>query len=282
MYTDVELMKVLASVEKEFNAHLAKAEEESKTSLAKSEDKPFPPKDKKPEDKEEKKPEESKEEPKEKSGEKPNESVGEERNSEDHSKPNSQETPEDKRDEGQSDGKIPEGDHGYDNEDMEHMHKMYMSMSKSELKLHHDSVRKALDSQGMQKCGDMGMAKSETTSIEVKIPDLTIETTLLKSELATEKSKVAELQTKVDLATKFMATLAAKKSAPQGKAITSLEVIAKSEDSTEVKNFSKSEVTSMLNRKAADPSLSKSDREAINNYYLGSTKDITIVRHLLA
>ena len=52
-YTDVELMKVLESVEKEFNTHLAKAEEASQT-LAKSEDKPFPPKDdKKPEGKEE-------------------------------------------------------------------------------------------------------------------------------------------------------------------------------------------------------------------------------------
>lgn len=41
MYTDVELMKVLESVEKEFNTHLAKAEE-AQASLTKSEDKPFP------------------------------------------------------------------------------------------------------------------------------------------------------------------------------------------------------------------------------------------------
>jgi hypothetical protein len=288
MYTDVELMKVLESVEKEFNTQLAKAEEKSKTSLAKSEDKPFPPKDKKPEDKEEKKPEESKKDPKEKEGEKANESVGEERNSDDHSKQHSQEKPEDKRDEGAA--SAAPGDHGYDDEDMDHMHKMYMSMSKAELKAHHDSVRKALDCHGMQKCGDMAMAmsmdKSEKdttveTSIEVKIPDLTKEHALLKSEFDAEKSKTAELQKKVDLATEFMAKLAAKKSAPQGKAITSLDVIAKSEETKEDKSLAKSEVTSILAKKSADPALSEKDRAAINDYYLGS-KNIQVVKHLLA
>jgi hypothetical protein len=284
MYTDVELMKVLESVEKEFNTQLAKAEE-SKTSLAKSEDKSFPPKDKKPEDKE-KDPKESKESPKEKEGEKPNESDGEQRNADDHSKDHSQMVQEDKRDDGQS--KPSEGDHGYDDEDMDHMHKMYMSMSKAELKAHHDSVRKALDCHGMQKCGDMAMSmdKSETdtkveTSIEVKIPDLTKEHSLLKSELDAEKSKTAELQKKVDLATEFMAKLAAKKSAPQGKAITSLDVIAKSDETKEDKSLAKSEVTSILAKKSADPTLSEKDRAAINDYYLGS-KNIQVVKHLLA
>lgn len=283
MYTDVELMKVLESVEKEFNTHLAKAEEELKTaSLAKSEDKPFPPKDeKKPEEKEEgkeeKKPEgepkpEGKEEPQAAEGEqKPAEAQGE-------AQPEGQPQPE-----GQAQPQ-PQGDesHGYDDEDMEHMNKMYMSMSKAELKAHHDSCRMALDSQGMQKCGDMGMAKSEElTSFEVKVPQLEAETALLKSELSAEKVKTAELQKKVDLAAEFMGKLAAKKSAPQGKAITSLEVISKSESTnTEEKTFTKEEVTSILNKKIVDSTLTKSDREAINNYYLGS-KDIKIVRHLL-
>jgi hypothetical protein len=286
MYTDVKLMEVLASVEKEFNTTLAKAEETAKlATLAKAEDKPFPPKDeKKPEDKKE-----SKEAPKEKEGEKPNESNGEQRNADDKSKDHSQMAQEDKRDEGQA--KPSEGDHGYDDEDMEHMHKMYMSMSKAELKAHHDAVRKCLDSQGMAKCGDMAMSmdKSEKdTSIEVKIPDLTKEHALLKSEhdlikteLEAEKTKTAELQKKVDLAGEFMAKLAARKSAPQGKAITSLDVIAKSEESKEEKTLAKSEVTSILAKKSADPTLSQSDRAAINDYYLGS-KNIQVVKHLLA
>lgn len=89
----------------------------------------------------------------------------------------------------------------------------------------------------MQKCSDMGMAKSETDTsvqvIDVKIPELEKETALLKSELASEKEKVAELQKKVDLAAEFMGKLAAKRAAPQGKAITSLEVIQKSETNKE-------------------------------------------------
>lgn len=282
MYTDVELMKVLESVEKEFNTHLAKAEEELKTaSLAKSEDKPFPPKDeKKPEEKEEgkeeKKPEgepkpEGKEEPKAAEGEqKPAEAQGEAQ-PEAQAQPEGQQQPQPQGDEG----------HGYDAEDMEHMNKMYMSMSKAELKAHHDSCRMALDSQGMQKCGDMGMAKSEElASFEVKVPQLEAETALLKSELSAEKAKTAELQKKVDLAAEFMGKLAAKKSAPQGKAITDLSVIAKSEEIKDEKTFTKEEVNSILNKKVSDPTLTKSDREAINNYYLGS-KDIKIVRHLL-
>jgi subtilisin-like proprotein convertase family protein len=127
----------------------------------------------------------------------------------------------------------------------------------------------------------MGMAKSETsTSIEVKVPEVSIETSLLKSELEAAKAKTAELQKKVDLATDFFGKLNAKKSAPQGKAITSLDVIAKSEESKVEKNLSMSEVTSILAKKSADPSLSKSDRDAINEFYLGS-KNIQLVRHLL-
>lgn len=271
MYTDVELMKVLESVEKEFNTQLAKAEESKLANLAKSEDKANPKDEKKPEEKEDKK-----EEPKAKEGEEPKKADGEKQEAE---KAPAEES---KKPEGQEDG------HGYDDEDMEHMHKMYMSMSKAELKAHHDSVRKALDCHGMQKCGDMAMSmdKSEKDitvekTIEVKIPDLTKEHALLKSELDAEKSKTAELQKKVDLATEFMAKLAAKKSAPQGKAITSLDVIAKSEETKEDKSLAKSEVTSILAKKSADPTLSEKDRAAINDYYLGS-KNIQVVKHLLA
>lgn len=286
-YTDLELMKVLESVEAEFNTHLAKKEEESRAAvLAKSEDKPFPPKDeKKPEEKEEKpedKKEEKKPEGKEESKEQPQAAEGEQK-------------PEEKQPEGQAPAAAaapegqpqPQGDesHGYDDEDMQHMQKMYMSMSKAELKAHHDACRAALDSQGMQKCGDsaMSMNKSETlTSIEVKVPELEAEATLLKSELSAEKAKTAELQKKVDLAAEFMGKLAQKKSAPQGKSITSLEVITKGEETkTEEKTFSKAEINVILNKKVTEPTLSKSDREAINDYYFGN-KDIKIVRHLLA
>jgi hypothetical protein len=282
MYTDIELKKILGEVEREFNTHLVKKEEESKTSLAKSEDKPFPPKgEKKPEekeeDKEEKKPEgekepEGEEEPKEAEGEQHVPAAEGEAHAEGEKQP-----------EGQPNDQAAAGDegHGYDEEDMQHMQKMYMSMSKSELKAHHDACRMALDSQGMQKCGDMGMAKSENlTVIDVKIPVLEAETALLKSELSAEKAKTADLQKKVELAGQFMAQLAAKKSAPKGKAIENLEVIQKSDEIKVPKTFTKAEVSSILNEKVKDSSLTKSDRDAINAYYLGS-KDIKLVSHLL-
>lgn len=286
MFTDIELQKVLENVEKEFNTHLAKAEEEAEK-LAKAEAEPKDKEEKKPEAKEEdkkpegaeKKPEEKQPEgehkPEAKEGQPPAEAHGEEK------KPEGEPPHADASPEGKPEVQSDEG-HGYDDEDMQHMQKMYMSMSKAELKAHHDACRMALDSQGMQKCGDMGMAKSEEqVALEVKIPQLETETVLLKSELSAEKAKTAELQKKVDLAAEFMGKLAAKRSAPQGKAV--VEVIAKSEDLNKPadKNFTPVEVNLILSEKVKDESLAKSDREAINNYYLGS-KDIKLVRHLLS
>lgn len=68
--------------------------------------------------------------------------------------------------------------HGYDEEDMEHMRQMYASMSREELMAHHDAIRDALDAAtaapaapgamapgapapGMDKCGPGMMGKSE-------------------------------------------------------------------------------------------------------------------------
>src|ERR1700688_3662002 len=156
-YTEEQLKKLIGEVEKEFTTHLSKAAESFKLSKSES-----PPKKEKP------KKDESKEKDEAKAS---SESSGEEK------KPMEQEKPEDKGAKDQDQQKAGEaplpkegepsepqaGDesHGYDDEDMQHMHAMYSSMSKPELKAHHDAVRKCMDSHGLAKCED-GMTKSET------------------------------------------------------------------------------------------------------------------------
>ena len=289
MYTEKELEKLISDVETEFASSLAKAEENFR--LAKSEasaapvealvkaegEKKPPVEDKKPENKEpkEKGPEEKAPEAKE--GEK---------------KPEGEAPPAaaqgEKKPEGEAQAAPAQGeDHcDYDDADREHMHKMYMSMSKGELKAHHDSCRAALDNKGMAKCGEMSMSKSETAptvvavSAEIVKPEPNKELELLKSEIAAEKAKTEGLQKSLDAVSAFLTKLVEKKAAPQGKAITSLDVIAKSENTAEAKPLTKGEIDAKLLSKAQDPKLEKSDRDAINAFYLGD-RNINSISHLL-
>lgn len=283
-YTEEQLSKLLEEVETEFTAHLAKAEEDFNSSklaksesdvavLAKAED------EKKPEAKEEEHKEESKE---------PSESAPEAKEA---PKAEAKDAPaeeapaapgEEAAPEAEAKAPAAEGeDHcDYDEEDLKHMHDMYSSMSKAELKAHHEAVKKAYEGHGMEKCGDMAMAKSES---EVAVAINTApspEVDLLKSEVEAEKAKNLELKKTLEAVTEFVTKLANKRSAPAAKAITSLDVIAKSEAVKEEKVLSKGEITSILARKAADPKLEKSDRDAINDYYLGS-RSLEKINHLL-
>lgn len=268
MYTEKELAKLIEDVEKEFTAHLAKTEE-SNSSLAKSEGEAVSLA--KAEEEAEKKPAKEESESEEKPAvEAKDESKDEPK---DETKAPAEEGKKEEKPAAESE------EHGYDEEDLEHMNKMYGSMSKAELKAHHDAIKGCLD-----KCGDITevpMGKSEDISVEVKeevqSPE---EVNLLKSEIEAKDAKVAELQKNLDVATEFLTKLFSKKSAPAAKAITSLESIAKSEHFTEEKTLTKSEITSILAKKAADPSTTKSDREAINDYYLGS-KSLQKINHLL-
>jgi hypothetical protein len=114
------------------------------------------------------------------------------------------------------------------------------------------------------------MNKSEETS----------EVELLKSELTAEKSKFDDLKKNFDAVQAFLTKLVEKRPAPAAKAITDLSVLAKSEDAQDEKSLSKVEIDSILTKKASDPTLKKSDRDAINTYYLGD-KDIKGISHLL-
>jgi hypothetical protein len=252
-YTEQELNKLIEDVEKEFTAHLAKAEQ-SVESLAPTTEAQEQSLEKAEEKKEEKPVEEKKDEEK-KDEEKKDEEKKEEKPAEEKK----------------------EEDHGYDEKDIDEMHKMYESMSKGELTIHHSSIQKAMEKCGLAKCGEITpMKKSE--EIDAPKPDASPELDLLKAEVSKHQAKSEELQKSLDMVTDFLAKLVEKK-VPQSKAITSLEVLAKSEQSEE-KELTKSEITQILTKKASDPSLSKEDREAINAFYLNGA-NINSISHLL-
>jgi len=276
-YTPEAVAKLVADVELAFTAELAN----KKSTLAKSEDGEKPA-----EDKHEEKPEHKEAAPAE--GEKPE---AKEEGKEEHH----EEKPEHEAKEGHEQG------HDYDEEDMAHMDKMYRSMSPAEQSAHHSCLQKCmgkteakpaemekhekakdLGTEGHKSGGEMSadapsktpgakspaskadgeqMEKSENTEVE-----------LLKNELAAEKAEKAAIK-------EFLTALA-KKTVPQGKAITSLDVIAKSETPVEVKTPTKSEIHKIL--MAKDPSkLEKSDRDAINSFYLNGQVNINSISHLL-
>lgn len=293
-YTEQELSTLIKNLETEFSAHIAEVTGAAQpVSLAKAEDeKPAKEesKDDAPAESKEPKAEESKEE-------KPKDAPAAEAK---EAKPEGEEAA--PAAEAKPEGEAPvaptadEGASGYDAEDIAHMDQMYMSMSKAELLAHHDSCVRALDAQGAEhthaapqapaaeqaapaapaapqaeidKCGDMSMSKSE--------PNAELE--LAKSEAAAAKAKAEELQKNLTGVQEFLTQLV--KKVPQGKAITQYEQVAKSETgATETVEMSKSEINSKLLAKSQDPKLSKTDRDAINAFYLNQANFNTI-SHLL-
>jgi hypothetical protein len=277
-YTQTELAKLIETVETEFSGYLAKSEASNSAAapLAKAEDaKPEDKKEEKaPESKEEAKPEHKEPAKEEKEAPKADEKAPEhkEEAKADEKAPASEEAP-------KADAAAEE--HGYDEEDMKHMHEMYASMSNSERKAHHDAIMKCAMA---EKAPEHAMEKSEDTKTAetVEVPadiQTTPDTNLLKSELEAAKAEKEELKKNLDGVKEFLTALV--KKVPQGKAITSLDVIAKSEGSQEEKQLNKSEVTAILMKKASDPKLEKSDREAINQFYATGQVNFNTISHLL-
>ena len=185
-------------------------------------------------------------------------------------------------------------DHGYDDEDMQHMHSMYSSMSGPELKAHHDAVRKCMDgamaksemedgakdAQGYRPNGGAkdGEAASSKTPASSDMQAMAKSEKDSSSEVSLLKSERDEYKKNLDAVSAFL-TKFVEKTAPAGKAITSLDIIAKSGNEGSEKPLQKSEIDAKLLAKAKDISLSKSDRDAINSYYF--SKNVETVRHLL-
>lgn len=296
-YTEQELLSLVSQIEKEFSVELKKAESEEETPLVKSEASAEVVK----------------------------------------SEPQTIEKNE---------------DCDYDDEDKEAMHKMYKSMSKGELKAHHESVAKAMADGDLAKAdgngGEMSanppknspgpkseasetpqpvLNKTETGKIEANPPhnaegaksadsdangkkinkneieqcppknspgaksadsaangekmNKSEDIELLKNELAAIKAENEGNKKNLDAVSAFLTKFVEKTTPPPQKAITQIDTLKKSEDgSGESKTLSKSEVTEILNKKAQDPSLSRADREAMNEYYLNGA-EIETISHLL-
>ncbi len=162
--------------------------------------------------------------------------------------------------------------HGYDEGDMEELHKIYASMPKAELELH----KGILEKNWMAKCGQITsgeapMAKSEVIKEE----------SLLKSENESLKEENSNLKKSVEDLVAAMNKFVSGK-APERKAITEIGFVKKSEESNPTKQLTKSEIDMILTKKTQDASLSKSDRDAINNYYAQGKRSVEVIKHLLA
>ncbi len=276
-YTQTELAKLIETVETEFNGFLAKSETVNTAApLIKAEEaKPEEKKEAKPESKEEgkaeAKPEHKKEGKAEPKGEAPKAEAKPE-----HQEAGKEAAPHAENAENKDQAHEDEG-HGYDDEDMEHMHTMYGSMSPGERKAHHDAIMKCVSAEKAPEAAPSApmMEKSEKTEIKIEITNP--ETVLLKSEIEAQKAQNQELQKNLDGVKAFLTALV--KKVPQGKAITSLDVVQKSE-TQETKQLSKAEAVTILTKKSAEPTLSKSDREAINAFCL-SDANFNTISHLL-
>lgn len=304
-YTEIEVSNLIDQVTKEFSVYLAKAEVTGSAavdgSLAKSED--AEKKDK---------PAEKADEAPAKSDEAPAAEGKEEAPAADAKAPAAEGEAPPAAAEGEApaaEGAAPAApaapgaeSHDYDDEDMAAMVQMYQEMSRPELKAHHDAIKACLDAQAGAPAPDAAapaaaapaapaapeaapaapeaFAKSEDGIDVSKFAEASKEVEILKSEVSAKETKITELQKNLDTVTEIL-TRMVKKSAPAAKAVTKLEAIAKSEVGTEDKVLSKSEITSILTKKTQEPTLSKTDRDAINAYYAAGQVGTTGISHLL-
>jgi hypothetical protein len=238
-YSKEEMQNMVAQLESEFTS-IMKSEQAAQL-LAKSEE----------EAKEEEK-QEPKEEAKEEAKEEPKE-----------------ESKEEAKEQPQAEAKEDDEAHGYDENDLEELNKMYASMSKGERNAHKSAL---------EKCGEMSMAKSEETQVVVTTEE-SEESKLLKSEVEGIKKENEELKKELSGVMTVLNTFIAKK-APARKAITDIEVIKKSEETVKEQPLTKSEINERLRKSIRDPKLDSKDREAINNYYLNNA-GVDKIKHLL-
>lgn len=156
----------------------------------------------------------------------------------------------------------------YDEEDKAEMEKLYRTMSKAEANAHFETLKKAM---GVE---ETPIAKSESSE----------ESKLVKSENETLKSENSELKKSLEKVTEVLTKVFGKGSqVPKQKAITSMEVIKKSEEENkpekDLSKLSKKEVNAALSSKIKSGSLEKNDQEAIYKYF--DNGSIELIKHLL-
>lgn len=155
----------------------------------------------------------------------------------------------------------------YDEEDYVEMDKMYASMTKSEVEAHYDSIKKNIETE------EVTMKKSEVETND-----------LHKSEIDAKDGEIVDLKKSLSKLTVAMTDFL-KGKAPQRKAVTNIEYVAKSEEvkKEEIKEnlneLSKKEISTRLTAKIRN-GLDKSEREKINEFYNGDLK-LDAIKHLL-
>jgi hypothetical protein len=158
-------------------------------------------------------------------------------------------------------------------DEYETVEELYASMEKSEQEAHYNSLKKVIFGEE-----EASIAKSEETEIETEDES----EDLVKSENDQLKVENEELKKNYGQMNDLINQLF-KKKAPEQKAITSTNFIAKSEETQnediDLSSLSKSEITNKLG-KIDYSTLEKSDREAINEYCLNNGS-VNKIKHLI-
>lgn len=155
-----------------------------------------------------------------------------------------------------------------DDEEKKELEKAYCEMSKAEQKAHMDMLKRAM---GDDQPAEMQKSEQDTAKDEEF-------QALKKSQEELAKENEGLKQNVTDLVNALKKRFS---SVPPQKSVTEIATIRKSEDEGSKKEYSKSEITEVLTRKAKDSELKKSDREAINQFYKTGSADITLIQHLL-
>lgn len=161
-------------------------------------------------------------------------------------------------------------------EEYETIDELYASMSKNEKEAHYNSLKKVIfGEETKDEEVQEEMNKSEEVETEEVVEEEKEELKLMKSENEELKKNLSQME---ELVNKLFST----KKAPAQKAITNVDYIAKSEEEEEKEDFSKmskSEITNKL-KNVDYGTLSKSDRNAINEFYLRNGS-VDKIKHLI-
>ena len=167
-------------------------------------------------------------------------------------------------------------------DDFETIEDLYASMNKNEQEAHYKALKSALFEQQQEV---EQVIESQEEEVITKSEEIEAEESITKSENEELKTKNEELQKSLNTMNELIEKLFEKgKKAPKRKSITeSYDVIAKSEEQEEegldLSKLSKKEITEKL-KNINYSGLSKSDRSAINNFYL-ENGSVDSIKHLI-
>jgi hypothetical protein len=173
-------------------------------------------------------------------------------------------SPEDQiQDEGQDQGEISD----------EELHQIYASMDENELHRHLTAIEAALGG-GQDQGQEQEQQAPEQAPAAAPAPASMTDQMAMKSEQTVSdlnKSETKKLQDENDALKKSLDKVISamgKAFQPTRKAVTDIEYIQKSESQTDERPLTKSETVAQLNKIVKSNSLSKADRQAINDYIL--------------